>query len=214
MIGALPEQAGTEDADAVKAARDAYDKLTQEQKDNVTNYAKLTDAEEAVESGKAQKAAAEVSGMIAALPDDPAQAGADDVANAVAAYKALPDTAKSLITSSELDKLQSAVNYPAASIKAKTRSVKALKGRKALVKWKKSNGADGYQLSYKAKGIKAKQINISNAGTLKKVVKKLKAGKKYAFRIRTYTKVENLSAGAMKKVYGKWSNVKKIKAKK
>lgn len=151
--------------------------------------------------------------IISSLPDDPAKANADDVANAVEAYKALPDTAKGSISSSELDKLQAAVDYPAAAIKAKISSVKAVKGRKAVIKWKKSNGADGYQLSYKAKGIKAKQINISNAGTLRKTVKKLKAGKKYAFRIRTYTKVENLSDGAIKKVYGKWSNVKKIKAK-
>jgi hypothetical protein len=105
------------------------------------------------------------------------------------------------------------VDYPAAAIKAKISSVKAVKGRKAVIKWKKSNGADGYLISYKAKGVKAKNVNINNGKTLKKTVKKLKTGKKYTFKIRTYTKVENLSDGDMKKVFGKWSNVKKIKAK-
>ena len=67
---------------------------------------------------------------------------------------------------------------------------------------------------YKAKGTKAKKVNIKNAKTLKKTVKKLKAGKKYSFKIRTYTKVEDLSIGTMKTVYGKWPSAKKAKIKK
>ena len=66
-----------------------------------------------------------------------------------------------------------------------------------------------------AKGVKARKVNIKKAGKLKKVVRKLKAGKKYSFKVRAFTKVENLSKGKPMKVYGKWSNViKKVKIRK
>ena len=82
------------------------------------------------------------------------------------------------------------------------------------LKWKKKSSADGYQLYYKAKGTKAKKVTINNVKTVKKTVKKLKAGKKYSFKIRTFNKVEDLKTGKLIKVYGKWSGVKKAKAKK
>ena len=48
---------------------------------------------------------------------------------------------------------------------------------------------------------------------MKKKVKNLKPGKKYTFKVRTYMKVESLAKGKMTNVYGKWSKVKKVKAK-
>ena len=202
----------------VKELREAYDKLTPEQKADkrLTDelMKKLTDAEAAVASGKDKAAAANVSELIAALPDDPAKAGEDQVAGAVAAYKALSESAKVLITDVELQKLQTAMGYPATTMQTTLTSVKTKKGKKAIIKWEKSEAADGYQLFYKAKGVKAKKVDINSADTLKTKVKKLKPGKKYIFKVRTYKQVEYLATGEMTSVYGKWSNIKKAKTKK
>lgn len=151
--------------------------------------------------------------LIAALPDDPAKASKAKVAEAVAAYKALPAELRALFDEDELYILQDAVNYPAKSQKVTLKSVKAKKCRKALVKWKKNTKVSGYQLYYKAKGVKAKKVNITSYKTLKKTIKNLKACRKYSFKIRPYTKVEKLATGKKVKVYGKWSKVKKITAK-
>ena len=98
--------------------------------------------------------------------------------------------------------------------KVKLKSVKAKKGRKAVAKWKKTSAANGYQLKYKAKGVKAKKVNIKSARTLKKTVKKLKAGKVYTFKVRSYTMVQNLADPDKPiKVYGKWSKGRRVKAK-
>ena len=114
----------------------------------------------------------------------------------------------------ELAKLQAAVDSLAKAQNTSLTSVKARKGKKAVVKWKKNTNVNGYQLYCKAAGTKARTVNVNSANTLKKTVKKLKAKKKYTFKIRTFTKVENLSTGKMKTVYGSWSKAKKIKAKK
>lgn len=217
VVDKIGELRAPYDEAKVREAREAYDKLTAEQKDDSKvkeALKKLEEAEAAIESEKDQKAANAVSGMIAALPDDPSQAKADDVANAVSAYKALSDNAKALITEDELAKLQEALDYPASISKTGFRSVKTKKGKKAVITWKKKASADGYQIYCKAKGVKAKKVNINSVKTLKKTVKNLKSGKVYSFRICPYTKVENLSTGKMKTVYGKWSETKKVKAKK
>ena len=136
------------------------------------------------------------------------------VKEACDAYKSLTDDQKKEISSSDLAKLQAALNDPAQAQKVTLKSVKAKKGKKAVVKWKKNAKVNGYQLTYKAKGVKAKTVTIKSAKTLTKTVKKLKAGKKYTFKIRTFTKVENLTTGKAQNVYGPWSKAKKVKAKK
>ena len=223
-INALPDPDNVtlNDEAAIKTARKAFDNLTDQQKTDsrltreIKN--KLLDCEDQLDKAKKgaedQETASNVSEKISALPDDPSKASVDQIADAVAAYKALSDNAKSLITDTELDKLQTALNYSAAVQKMSLKSVKAKKGRKAVLKWKKKSSADGYQLYYKAKGTKAKKVTINNVKTVKKTVKKLKAGKKYSFKIRTFNKVEDLKTGKLIKVYGKWSGVKKAKAKK
>ena len=149
---------------------------------------------------------------------DPSKASADQVADAVAAYKALSDKEKALITEAERKTLQAAVDYPAASRKASLNSVKARKGGKAVVKWKKKSGINGYQLVYstnrKFTKKTTKKANIKKYKTVKKTVKKLKKGRTYYFRICTYTEVEDISTEHPRNVYGKWSKVKKIRAKK
>ena len=106
---------------------------------------------------------------------------------------------------------------PAASQKVVLKSVKAKNGRKAVAKWKKNSAVDGYQLVYstskKFTKKTTKKADIKSYKTVKKTVKKLKKGKKYYFKLRTYTKVEDISTEQMRNVYGKWSKVKKIKAK-
>ena len=75
------------------------------------------------------------------------------------------------------------------------------------VSWKKLTGAKGYQICYstskKWKGKKQKLVSKNKA-----VIKKLKKKKTYYFRVRAY-RLEGT-----KKVYGAWSNMKKIKIKK
>ena len=96
----------------------------------------------------------------------------------------------------------------AKALKTKTKA-KALKNHKATVSWKKVSKANGYEI-YRAnkKAGKYKKIKtIKKAKTVKFTDKKLKKGKKYFYKVRTYKTVDG------KKVYGKWSSVAKIKAK-
>ena len=94
-------------------------------------------------------------------------------------------------------------------------SVKALKGRKAKISWKKAAGASGYQIrcstkkSFK-KG--TKKIGISKAKTTSKTLKKLRAGKTYYVQVRSYRKLKDKKSGKTRTVYGKWSKTKKFKA--
>ncbi|MBQ2627918.1 MAG: fibronectin type III domain-containing protein, partial [Eubacterium sp.] len=91
-------------------------------------------------------------------------------------------------------------------------SVKAGKAgsRKILLKWKKKKKIDGYQIQYSTKksfkkGVKT--INIKKAKTTKKTIKKLKKGRKYFVRIRTYKMINGTP------FYGAWSNVKSVRVK-
>ena len=81
------------------------------------------------------------------------------------------------------------------------------KARKFTVSWTKNKKASGYQVQYRKKGAK-KFSNLKKATTKLKVKsKKLKKGKKYQFRVRTYKVING------KKVYGKWTKVKTVKCK-
>ena len=97
--------------------------------------------------------------------------------------------------------------------KVTLKSVKAgKKGTKKLtVKWAttaagKKSGAK-YQVAYKKKGSKGWSYKTVSAKTYKKVLKKLKKGKKYQVKVRAYKKV----AGAT--YYGAWSKTKTVKVK-
>ena len=222
MIKALDSTASDYAAKA-QAAVDAYNALTDAQKADPKFKeqevaTKLADAQAAVASEADKKAADEASALIVKLPDDPSQASEADAQAAWAAYNALTDAQKALLSADAQKKVaEYKYYYEVQGAKAQTvklKSVKAKKGRKAVAKWSKNADVDGYQLYYKAKGQKAKKVTIKSAKTLKKTVKKLKAGKKYTFKVRTFTKVYNPSTGADQKIYGKWSNKKTCKAKK
>ena len=85
---------------------------------------------------------------------------------------------------------------------------KAKAGKKMVTfTWKKNTVFAGYQLKYKVGG-KSKTVTISSAKTVKKVVKKLKKGKKVTAQIRGYKKI------AGKTYYGKkWASAKAVKVK-
>ncbi|MDY5496498.1 MAG: DUF4430 domain-containing protein [Anaerobutyricum sp.] len=91
----------------------------------------------------------------------------------------------------------------------KWKSIKAVKGGKASLKWEKNKKATGYQIymsTKKSSGYK----KISTLKSWKKVTytkKKLKKKKKYYFKIRAYKKAEG------KTYYSSYSKVKQIKAK-
>lgn len=225
MINNLPapDAVTTNDKAAIDAAQAAYDALTPGQKTDPrltpALLNKLNDCEAALEQAeKDQKAADEVSALIDKLPADPAQADPEVAKATLAAYWALTDAQRALLSDSAK---QTVAVYKyfyekqyAKAKKAKLKSVKAKKNQKAKAKWEKVSAVNGYQLYYKAKGTKAKKVNINKPSTVKKTVKKLKAGKVYTFKVRTFTTIDNPYTGEKEKVYGKWSNKKKIKAKK
>ena len=91
--------------------------------------------------------------------------------------------------------------------KVKLTSAKNGKGKKLTVKWKKVTGAKDYQLQY-AMNKKFKKKKSVQTKKTKYTIKKLKKKKTYYIRVRAY------KMNGRKKVYGKWSTVKKVKIKK
>lgn len=88
--------------------------------------------------------------------------------------------------------------------------VSNVKGKKLQVCWKKQSKITGYQIQYStsktfAKGNKVVKVSKSAA---KKTIAKLKKGKTYYVRIRTYTKNKTGTS------YSAWSGKKTIKIKK
>ena len=81
------------------------------------------------------------------------------------------------------------------------------KGRKLIVCWNAVKGAKGYQLQYALNKKFKKKKSIQTKKT-KYTIKKLKKKKTYYIRVRAY------KMNGKKKVYGKWSMVKKAKIKK
>ena len=93
--------------------------------------------------------------------------------------------------------------------KVKIKSVKSTGKKKIKVTWKWDYKADGYQVQYALNKKFTKGKKTKNAGTYSeaKTLTKLKSKKYYYVRVRAYKKVDG------KKVYGKWSTVKKCKVK-
>ena len=89
-----------ESGDAIKAARAAYDALTDTQKELVKNYEKLTAAEEAYTALVDAAAAKAVDDLIDAIGEVTLESG-DAIKAARAAYDALTDTQKELVKSYE-----------------------------------------------------------------------------------------------------------------
>ncbi len=88
--------------------------------------------------------------------------------------------------------------------------VKNKKKKKMIVSWNWKTSVAGFQIQYawNKKFTKKKKSKMVGKWTSKKTITKLKKGKTYYVRVRAYKK----SSG--KKIYGKWSKIKKIKIRK
>lgn len=82
------------------------------------------------------------------------------------------------------------------------KSVKAAKGKKLAVKWAKDKRASGYQIQVSAAKNFKKSMKSQRTSKTSYTFKKLKAGKKYYVRLRSYKKV------GKETLYGPWSKVK------
>ena len=136
-----------------------------------------------------------------------------------ATYKAAPHTPtmpKSIKSGGVTYTKNSAGEY--VGKKAKKPSIKKLKkGKKAFkITWKKVSGVSGYQVQYSTskKFTKKTSKKITYKGNKKftKTVKKLKGGKKYYVRVRTYKTVK--VNGKTVKLYSSWSKAKTVTTKK
>ncbi len=90
--------------------------------------------------------------------------------------------------------------------KASLTSAKNSKSKQILLKYKKVSGAKGYEISYSTDKKFKKAVTKKNTAKTSYTISKLKKRKTYYVRIRAY-KVDSTG----KKVYGKYSSVKKIK---
>jgi len=83
--------------------------------------------------------------------------------------------------------------------------IKETKKTNVKLKWKKVKDINGYQIKYSTsknfdENLKTKK---AKATAKSKTIQKLEAGETYYLKIRAYKK-------STKKIYGKWSSVKKI----
>ncbi len=95
------------------------------------------------------------------------------------------------------------IKPPATTITSLKNSAK----KTVTVKWKKAGSGSGYEIQY---GLKknmkgAKTLTVKRLKTTSAKIKNLKKGKTYYVRIRVYKTVKN------RKIYSKWSAVKKVK---
>ena len=85
--------------------------------------------------------------------------------------------------------------------------IKLQKKKTLKASWKKLTNVSGYQIQY-APNKKLKKAKRKTVKSTSVTIKKLKKKKTYFVRVRAYKLVDG------KKVYGKWSAVKKVKIKK
>ena len=81
------------------------------------------------------------------------------------------------------------------------------KGRKIKITWKKQSGVSGFQIRYQT-GKKVKTVTVKKGSATMKTITKLKKGKTYTVKIRSYKKK------GTGKTWSPWSKQKKIKIKK
>ena len=81
--------------------------------------------------------------------------------------------------------------------------------KKLTVAWEQGEGIKGYEIEYGQKKdfSDAQKVSVSKAKTVEKTIKKLKSGKKYYVRIRTWKKVKGET------YYSAWSKAKSVKVK-
>lgn len=135
--------------------------------------------------------------------------GAHSIANefSKSLSKANATTTTKATTTAKATKKASNKNKP------KKTKIKSVKGKKNGFKitWKKVSGVKGYQIKYSTNKYffesLTKSKNVKKAKTTSATVKKLRKGKTYFVKVRTYKIVKG------KKVYSDWSKVKTVTAK-
>ena len=108
------------------------------------------------------------------------------------------------------NKSDTTATKPVKKVTVKKQTVKVKAGKKKLtVTWKKDKNVSGYQIKIATKkNFKgAKTYTVKSYKTYKKVIKKLKAKKKYFVKVRAYKTV------GKSKVYGAYSAVRSCKVK-
>ena len=195
-IAALPKasELTLNDKAAVEAARVAYDALSSEAKEYVDNITTLELAEATIAKLEAQAELAQAKEKLnEALENAEPEDDIDKLAKQVSQAK------------EDLEKAGQELKNLKDEIAAKALTVSVLKvtskAKKFTITWKKNAKSDGYQVQFKLKSAKKYKTLKTLTGT-RVVSKKLKKGKKYQFRVRTYRLVNG------KTVYGKWSGVK------
>ncbi len=121
-----------------------------------------------------------------------------------------------LITMEQAEAKFSADVAKAAKSRTKIVRAKAGKGR-AKITWRKVKGTTGYQCKYSLKKSFKKKVKtkaVKGASKKKLVLKNLRKGKVYYVKVRPYKVVQNPVTGKTKKVFGKWSAVKRVKVRK
>lgn len=191
LIAALGNVTLAKESD-VQAARDAYDKLSDNAKlkVNAEKLTTLTSAEKKVSTLKAEKAAAEKAAAEKAAAEKAA-------AEKAAAEKAAAEKAKAEAIKK---------NTPSAP---KWKSAKSVKKKTATLTWKKSSKATGYEIYMSTKknsGYK-KVATVKNGKKVTYTKKSLKGKKTYYFKIKAYKKVGKTTYRSA------YSAVKKVKVK-
>lgn len=101
--------------------------------------------------------------------------------------------------------------------KPKKTSIKKLtKGKKQFkITWKKISGVTGYQVQYSTSSkftkSKTKTVTVQGAKKVSKTIKKLKSGKKYYVRVRTYKKTK--VNGKVVTTFSAYTKAKSVKVK-
>ena len=229
LIDALPATAELKDKDAVAAARAAYDALTEDQKKLVSAeaLAKLTAAEQQVKEAEDAVKPVKISDckivvnnivytgseinkpFVAVKYDDTRlKAGTDydiscnKIIKAIGTYK---------VTVKGKGRYTGKVNLSFKVIPMGTTFSRVKGGDKRIsLKWKKAEKVSGYIIQYSLKKDFSNKtmLKIKNASTLTKTVKKLKIGKRYYVRIRTYFTDKKKNT-----YYSKWSEIETVSVK-
>ncbi|MBR1599829.1 MAG: fibronectin type III domain-containing protein [Lachnospiraceae bacterium] len=191
---------------AIETARAAYNALSENAKDKVTNYSVLQSAEAKLAEIEKQTKEEAVK-----AEKEKQETNDHNTTNQQAPTQQQQSTQQSVQQQASTEQLttEEKVTVPA---KAKIASVKNNKSKAFVVIWKKVNDVKGYEVKYalNKKFTKSKKTkDITSSSEVSFTAKKLKKGKTYYVKVRAYnTDSQNT------KVYGKWSAVKKVKIKK
>lgn len=100
--------------------------------------------------------------------------------------------------------------------KVKVTLAKSTGSGRVTLKWKRTKGADGYEIqaaAAKKKLGKAKPIRVAKASAVKKTITKLSNGKKLKGKTTVYIRIRAYTKAGGQKIYGSYSQTKKCNVK-